>query len=763
MDSKARARLEKMMEYGEGIKPSARSIRVTKSNDKSNNNNPNNDVSDGHEETNQTYCSSTTTDETATQKEPNLSNATTTTTTTIVKDFIVERYNYNTPTIRNIPRHDTSQTITINNDITSHSSQFAIQAAGCRPKDSPTKSKWNNRGFPSYYNYFPVGSLARRREPLKLPLSVKANSNKTKAFTCAISSVSTPASTSTTPTTTSNNHSSSSADAIISNMSKVQIQEYIAQIHSSLSEDKVAFLRQRGKENKTHTLLYNPSNGIKTSNVSLSESTDSNLQEQSTHSALQQQKSTEQQQQQQGTIVKNTTTEISSTTVNNPNRKDIEFYRELSSIQSPQDLDQLFQKYQSATIEEYKLKQILQNYGITTSLGNINNNITRNTKDFYYFTRIHNEDKRYAEGGQEQEMEERFTQDEQELEYATSLLRSSSQKQRFIGCKIICDMLRDQVEKSANDDRMVHKWPIHLPVSLRCLLDDNSSSSRKGKYQSIMMNAHVLESIYSLLLLFSPPEVTNASKSLLNSLPQNGGLIYPLYVMKDSIPTLGKNSYPPLSLSAPLKPSVNLNEDSTTSSEPVMIYTTNNNFSARSDGLSFYNDPLWTLLSRMQIIPCIGNLVKLYIDSRDATAIDEGLYRYYSRLSLVFLCHILLMLSLRTPGAASAIVDNKNILPLLIKIALPLTAPSTTSILTNTTQSATEETVDSLTLLFDPQIAVPFLTLIITLARQSRHVASSLSKSYINHLQATLAVSAETDLEWLVQKLCLVVWRIFLR
>jgi hypothetical protein len=269
-----------------------------------------------------------------------------------------------------------------------------------------------------------------------------------------------------------------------------------------------------------------------------------------------------------------------------------------------------------------------------------------------------------------------------------------------------------------------------------------------------MMNAYVLESIYSLLLLFSPPEVTYVSKSILNSLLQNGGLIHHLYFMKDSVPTLGKNAYPPLSLSA-LKPSVNLNEDS--GSEPAMLYTTNSNFSAKSDGLSFYNDPLWTLLSRMQIIPCIGNLVKLCIDSRD----DEGVYRYFSRLSLVFICHILLMLSLRTPGAASAIVDNKNILPLLIKIALPLTAPSTPSVLT-TSQSATQETVDSLTL-FDPQIAVPFLNLIITLARQSRHVASCLSKSYINHLQATLAVSAETDLEWLVQKLCLVAWRIFLR
>jgi hypothetical protein len=106
--------------------------------------------------------------------------------------------------------------------------------------------------------------------------------------------------------------------------------------------------------------LYNPSNGTETSNASLYEITDSNLQDQSTHSALQQQKSAEQQQQ-QGTIVYNTATEISSTTANIPNRKDIEFYREFSSIQSPQDLDQIFQKYQSATIEEYKLKQILQN------------------------------------------------------------------------------------------------------------------------------------------------------------------------------------------------------------------------------------------------------------------------------------------------------------------------------------------------------------------------------------------------------------------
>lgn len=228
--------------------------------------------------------------------------------------------------------------------------------------------------------------------------------------------------------------------------------------------------------------------------------------------------------------------------------------------------------------------------------------------------------------------------------------------------------------------------------------------------------------------------------------------------MKDAVPTLGKNAYPPLSLSS-LKPCVNPNEDSC--GDIAMIYSTNSNFSAKSDGLAFYNDPLWTLLSRMQIIPCIGTLVKFYMGSRTSKAIDEVMYWYYSRLSLVAICHILLMLSLRTPGAASAIVDNRNILPLLVEIALPLTAPPIPSLQT-TSQSAAKEAADNLTL-FDPQIAVPFLNLMITLARQSRHVASCLSKSYINHLQATLAVSAETDFEWLVQKLCLVAWRIFLR
>jgi hypothetical protein len=246
----------------------------------------------------------------------------------------------------------------------------------------------------------------------------------------------------------------------------------------------------------------------------------------------------------------------------------------LSSIQSPQDLDQIFQKYQSSTLEEYKLQQILQSYGLKTSHGTVKKNKTRNTNDFYYLERKNHEDNESAEGWQEEEMDD-GSDDEQELEYATNLLRSSSHKQRFTGSKIICDLLRDQVEKKANDEQIIQKWPINLPVSLRCLLDDNLASLRKGKCQSIMMNTYVLESIYLLLLLFSPPEVIHVSKSLTDLLPQNGGLLYHLYFMKDAVPTLGKNAYPPLSLSS-LKPCVNPNEDSC--GDIAMIYSTNSNF-----------------------------------------------------------------------------------------------------------------------------------------------------------------------------------------
>ncbi len=152
--------------------------------------------------------------------------------------------------------------------------------------------------------------------------------------------------------------------------------------------------------------------------------------------------------------------------------------------------------------------------------------------------------------------------------------------------------------------------------------------------------------------MLSSPEVIHVSKSLTDLLPQNGGLLYHLYFMKDAVPTLGKNAYPPLSLSS-LKPCVNPNEDSC--GDIAMIYSTNSNFSAKSDGLAFYNDPLWMLLSRMQIIPCIGTLVKFYMGSRTSKAIDEVMYWYYSRLSLVAICHILLILSLWTPVTASAI------------------------------------------------------------------------------------------------------------
>jgi hypothetical protein len=251
------------------------------------------------------------------------------------------------------------------------------------------------------------------------------------------------------------------------------------------------------------------------------------------------------------------------------------------------------------------------------------------------------------------------------------------------------------------------------------------------------MNSNVLESTYSLLLLFSHKELTTTTTNTTTLQDNDISIYHQLYYMNDAVPT-SENMYPSSSMSS-MKASIDNDNNKT-----VMVYSTNTNFSAKSDGHAFYNDPLWTLLSRMQIIPCIVKLILFYTDAITTTSTIDEVFRYYSRQSLVCICHIILsLLSLRTPGAASAIVDHKYILPLIIQVALPLTASSSSDSIIS---SAAKE-VDGLSF-FDPHIALPFLKLIVTLGRQSRPVASRLSTLHLARNQLHAGIRARKKNTW---------------
>jgi len=324
----------------------------------------------------------------------------------------------------------------------------------------------------------------------------------------------------------------------------------------------------------------------------------------------------------------------------------------------------------------------------------------------------------------------------QDLESATALLRSTSYRQTMLAAKTTCELLTERVaavrQEATTDLADINRdasenYPLLLPVALRCLLD----LPQPHKHEQL--HSYVLQSIRCLVELFA--HASHRVYTSLDELEHHAASVYQHDFMEDDVPTPPSGACYDKS-AAPLSVAQEL-EDS-----PVdgALYATNSSAeTAKKDGEAFYADPLWTLLSRMRVIPCLSRIIaSLHRQSQLPEEITSSI------------CAILSMLSLRSPGAACAIAQHETLLPQLVNISL-------------TPGASYGETKESF--IVSPSVALSSLVLLCTLARQSRTVASQTEPfaSIMTNLFAILGIPAENEMELAVQKSCLILWRILLR
>ena len=331
----------------------------------------------------------------------------------------------------------------------------------------------------------------------------------------------------------------------------------------------------------------------------------------------------------------------------------------------------------------------------------------------------------------------------QNLESATALLRSTSYRQTMLAAKTTCELLSkrmsairpgDAAQYGApkNDRGSAGDYPALLPVALRCLLDLPQAHRHE------QLHSYVLQSLRYLVELFAHP--SHRVSTSLDDIERNASSVYQLNFLDENIPA-------PPAASCYESGSSKLSAAQKVEDSPVegALYATNSSAeSAKKDGEAFYADPLWTLLSRMRIIPCLARII--------ASAKGLGSESLPEEI-VTSICSILSMLSLRSPGAACAIAQHQTILPQLVDMTLTPGAHF----------GQAGESKESF--LVNPRAALPTLSLMCTLARQSRTVASQTEPfaSIITTLHAILGISAETAEEHAVQKHCLLLWRILLR
>ena len=598
------------------------------------------------------------------------------------------------------------------------------------------KSKNHNQGFPSLD--LPVGAFIPNKMKTNYP-NQDANIRNTAQQSNSHSQLQS--------IVKANSYNDDASNQILNQMSSEEINKEIQELKATLSPDVIDFLRQRGKKKK----------GSKPNHprIDVTKSSSSNLE--------------------------NYTDEVS--TVDNLKKQQLqnekeEIARILSSISTMEDLDQAVLQQQQHEDQNEHNSNILNN----------DSNGTKSTQS-----------------------------SETDIETCTSLLRSTSSHQRLLAAKTISKYLKSDLKEyvnsrynkncsnTLNECQRSVSYPSLLPVALRCLLDLPSP------HKNIVLHGHVLQSLYSLILLHSSPENyfiydmqrTTFSK-LSNQLPElvsrengiteffelyidNPSLVYQYFFLEDNIPT----SPPAISYTSS---SGSNNDENTKHVSNFLtqsgIYATGTSVKAASlDGIAFYNDPMWTMLSRMKIIPCIANLLHFchgryrrhHHSNNKKSAItfgekkvDQGIdetnknagnafesheFSTLKEENWISICGILTLLSLRSPGAACAIAQHNSILNFIVDGTLSMSAEEQYGC-----GQDVQHPKNYSGFVVNTKIALPTLILLCTLARQSRTAACAPPFANImNTLQAILGMKAETNEEHVVQFYSITLWRILLR
>jgi hypothetical protein len=356
----------------------------------------------------------------------------------------------------------------------------------------------------------------------------------------------------------------------------------------------------------------------------------------------------------------------------------------ISSVQTPEDLDALFHA------------EMQQNHPLEA--------ITLNDDDLTF-----NEDERY-------------------LPIAFDLLRSTSPRQALWAARTVCMQLQRNIKDSTKIMAQLSraKWPTLLSVSLRCLLDKSITST-------YLLHTYALQSLYYLTIIYAhPAHIVLVTHDVMS--PPTGTSVYQHFFLDDAVPT------PPLDVAyrtLPLQAMVSVvdeskENDKSAKEQPAAYAATSSTTYALKDGQDFQNDPLWTLLSKMMIIPRLACLLE---NHRHQAVMPAEAW--------VAICGILSMVGQRSPGAASVIVQHETILPCLLNKML--------------------EHIHGEDKGGDTSEKIPYAVLVLlgTLARQSRVAAEGLPLEEI--LPPILSRSASCETIFATQQLALILWRTVLR
>ena len=317
------------------------------------------------------------------------------------------------------------------------------------------------------------------------------------------------------------------------------------------------------------------------------------------------------------------------------------------------------------------------------------------------------------------------------IQIATSLLRSTAHRQRLLGARSLCEILEEDVNTSTERGSNRTAYPLLLPVALRCLLDDAVATYHTNSGRLLL--TFTIRCVASITRLCVHP--LHSAVISIDDDNKDPFSLYQTHFMSDisHYPPGGK-LYPPTKI-APIE---------NNSARNACYRSDSSAATAESDSKAFYDDPAWTLLSRMRIIPCLADLVPCLPNDPSSDIIIRSML------------DILAMLAVRLPGAASAIAMHESILPFILSHCL---APAGVKSSKEETMSQNEEA------LFRTDLAVPAIKLLSLLARQSKDIAELdlFKKEAISDVLAILCSDAMDHEETRLQVWCLIYVRILMR
>ena len=547
-------------------------------------------------------------------------------------------------------------------------------------------------GFPSVHNV-PLGTFIKRKKKKSQKISLPAPamiSKQTKADRKSNNIIG-----SSNSLDLIKESSQNESEALLADMSLQEIKGHQQEIEQALSPDLITFLRTRKKKNSVSNGKHKVPNGTNSGNVEASNKV---------HSAA---------------VNKAHTTSISDRSMNK-NRNDLskieeqKFDREekeriaklVASIRTHEDLDATYRTEMKGDVIDFDFEKISSS----------DSNADKMKEEFFV---------------------------------ACDLLRSSSPRQTLWAAKTISLKLGGLLNTVKQEENQVtgpimsqietisaDALPTVLPVSLRCLLDKQLVSSC-----NYLLHTYALQSLYYLTIIYAHPDHDMISDN--SSLRACSGIsIFQEDFMDDAVPSPSLDTaYPPMSI----KP-LSVDEDSgpnKNESTPVAAYmTSSSTSSALSDGDEFKKDPMWTLLSKMKIIPRLGFLLE-----------HQQYMEVIPTKAFTSICGIISMVGQRSPGAASAIVQHKSLTSLILKRMLEHIQRG---------RSESEKEIINETNNDSDEIVFAAIRLFCILSRQSRVVAEGLPLEDI--LPPLLATGiASSHQQFLVQQHALFLWRTTLR